>query len=152
MANVAEDPCAIARSLSVLGERWTFLILREAYSGATRFSEFRKALGVAPDVLTDRLNTLVQNGVMEKAGYREPGARTRDSYVLTPAGLELGVALAALQQWGDDHLPWPEGPSILRRIRGTDRPVHIGFIGDDGREVDPDEVEQVRTAAYPVRA
>src|SRR4051794_28734394 len=97
--------CAIARSLAVLGERWTMLILREAFNGTTRFAQFRDNLGVAPDVLTDRLATLVEYGVLEREPYREPGARTRYAYHLTPAGAELRLVLGALQQWGDAHLP-----------------------------------------------
>jgi len=149
MAKVPDTACAIARSLGVLGERWTFLILREAFNGLTRFAQFRDALGVAPDVLTDRLATLVEYGVLARESYQEPGARTRPAYVLTPAGRELFVVLAALQQWGDEHLPWAEGPSMLRRVQGTGRPVHVGFIDDDGREVAPADVAMVRTAAYP---
>ena len=152
VGRVPDNPCAIARTLGVLGERWTFLILREAWAGTTRFSDFRKALGVAADVLTERLNTLVEHGVMRKVPYQDPGERARSSYVLTPAGQELTVLLAALQQWGDEHLPWPDGPSVLRRVAGTGRPVHVGFIDDEGREVDRDSVTLVRTAAYPVRA
>jgi DNA-binding HxlR family transcriptional regulator len=135
MAKVPESSCSIARSLGVLGERWTFLVLREAFLGATKFAEFRDRLGVAPDVLSDRLATLVAYGVMDREPYQEPGARSRFAYKLTPAGLELQVVLAALQQWGDTHLPRPEGPSMLRRVRGTGRPVHVGFIDDRGREV-----------------
>lgn len=149
MGKVPNDPCAIARSLGVLGERWTFLILREAMLGTTRFSEFRKALGVAPDVLTERLNTLVEYGVLNKVPYQPPGERTRFSYVLTAAGEELQPVLAALQQWGDKHLPWPAGRSVVRRVAGTDRPVHVGFIDDRGREVEQSKVAAIRTAAYP---
>jgi DNA-binding HxlR family transcriptional regulator len=133
----------------VLGERWTFLIVREAQQGADRFSQFREALGVAADVLSQRLGTLVAHGVLEKVPYQEPGQRARDSYRLTPAGQELAVVLAALQQWGDEHLPWREGPSILRRTRDGGRPVHVGFIDDGGREVPAGGVALVRTAAYP---
>src|SRR5215469_998146 len=135
MGKVPESTCSIARSLGVLGERWTFLILREALLGATRFAEFRDKLGAAPDVLSDRLATLVEYGVMEREPYQEPGARPRLGYKLTPAGEELLVVLAALQQWGDEHLPRPEGPSMLRRVRGTDCPVHVGYLNDQGREV-----------------
>src|SRR5262249_19416592 len=143
MGKVPDDACAIARSLGVLGERWTFLILREATMGNTRFSEFRTALGVAPDILTDRLNTLVAHGVMQKVKYQDHGERARFSYSLTPAGEELIVILAALQQWGDRHLPWPQGPNVLRRVKSTERPVHIGFIDDRGREVKPENFEMV---------
>jgi DNA-binding HxlR family transcriptional regulator len=149
MGKVPDDPCAIARSLGVLGERWTFLILREASLGADRFSQFREALGVAPDVLAERLSTLVAYGVMEKVPYQEPGERARASYRLTPPGEELTVVLAALQQWGDEHLPWPEGPSTLRRTKDSDLPVHVGFVDDSGREISRENVAMVRRAADP---
>jgi len=135
MGKVPESDCSIARSLGVLGERWTFLILREAFLGATKFAEFRDRLGLAPDVLSDRLSTLVEYGVMEREAYQEPGARQRSGYRVTPAGSELRVVLHALQQWGDKYLPRPEGPSALRRIRGTDLPVHVGYLDDQGHEV-----------------
>jgi DNA-binding HxlR family transcriptional regulator len=150
MAYMETSSCAIARSLAVLGERWTMLILREALGGATRFAQFKDNLGIASDVLTDRLGTLVEYGVLTKEPYQEPGSRTRYEYFLTPAGQELRVVLGALQQWGDEHLPWPEGPSVIRRDRRNDRPVHVGFVDDRGREVAADNVDWVRTAAYPV--
>ncbi len=149
MAKVPDDPCSIARSLGLLGERWTFLILREALLGQTRFAGFRDRLGIAPDVLSDRLGTLVEHGVVERVPYQDPGARSRAAYVLTPAGRELGVVLAALQQWGDEHLPWSAGPSMLRRVADTDRPVHVGYVDDHGREVPAAQVAMVPTDAYP---
>jgi DNA-binding HxlR family transcriptional regulator len=148
-SKLLESSCSIARSLGVLGERWTFLILREALLGSTRFAEFRRALGVAPDVLGERLATLVDYGVMAREPYQEPGARVREAYVLTPAGRELQIALWSLQQWGDDHLPWAEGPTVLRRTRADGTPVHIGYIDDAGREVPAEDVQALRTAAYP---
>jgi DNA-binding HxlR family transcriptional regulator len=135
MVKLSEDPCSIARTLSVVGERWTFLVLREAFLGASRFAEFRDRLGVAPDVLSDRLATLVEFGVMSREPYREPGARSRFAYRLTPAGRELQVVLSALQQWGDEYLPRPEGPTMLRRVRGTDCPVRVGYLDAQGQEV-----------------
>src|SRR5215472_27148 len=146
MKQAPEPACSIARSLGVLGERWTFLILREAFLGATKFAEFRDRLGVAPDVLSDRLSTLVAHGVMERAPYQEPGARPRSGYRLTTAGTELQVVLSALQQWGDKYLPRPEGPSMLRRIRGTDLPVHVGYVDDHGNEVAPADVAVIPAA------
>ena len=148
MAKVPESSCSIARSLGVLGERWTFLILREAFLGATRFAEFRDRLGVAPDVLSERLATLVEYGVMEREPYREPGARSRSAYRLTPAGRELQVVLSALQQWGDEHLPRPEGPSMLRRVRGTERPVRVGYVDERGREIQPADVAVIPAGSY----
>jgi DNA-binding HxlR family transcriptional regulator len=144
-----EDPCSIARCLGVVGERWTFLILREAVDGTTRFAEFRDALGIASDVLTERLATLVQYGVMVREPYRDPGHRVRDAYKLTPAGRQLHVVLGALQMWGDEHLPHAAGPTVERRVRANSRPVHVAFIDDRGREIDPDEVTVIRTTADP---
>jgi DNA-binding HxlR family transcriptional regulator len=143
------DPCSIARALAVLGERWTLLILREAIDGRTRFAEFREALGIASDVLSERLGTLVAYGVMTREPYRDPGHRVRHAYKLTQAGRELHVALGALQMWGDRHLPGDAVPTIQRRARGTDRPVHVAFIDDRGREIHPDDVAAVPTPTHP---
>lgn len=149
MSKVPSTSCAIARSLGVLGERWTFLILRDAFEGITRFEDFRESLGVATDVLSARLAALVEHGVMEKTEYREPGVRRRFAYVLTDAGRELFVILTGLQEWGDRHLPWPEGPSLLRIEERTGEQVHVGFIGSRGQEVPPQDVVYVPTSAYP---
>jgi len=150
----AETPpelmCSIARSLCVLGERWTFLILREAFSGVTRFSDFRARLGVAPDVLTDRLATLTEAGVLTREPYQEPGRRARYAYQLTPAGEELRVVLGSLQQWGDEHFPPPGGPTVARRARGSGKPLHVGYLDDQGHEVPLADVEFIPTANYPV--
>jgi len=148
-SKLLDSSCSIARSLGVLGERWTFLILREAFLGATRFAEFRSALGIASDVLTDRLATLVEYGVLAREPYQEPGSRPRDAYQLTAAGRELNIVLAALQQWGDAHLPWPDGPTIERRSRADDRPVRVAFVDDRDDVVEPQDVVALRTAAYP---
>jgi DNA-binding HxlR family transcriptional regulator len=144
-----DSPCSIARSLGVLGERWTLLVLRDALTGSTRFAQFRDSLGLAPDVLTARLATLVEHGVMTREPYREPGSRPRDAYHLTDAGRELHVVLGALQQWGDQHLPHERGPTVERRTRADNRPVHVAFVDDTGHEVPEPEVAALRTAAYP---
>lgn len=148
MAKVPENPCSITRSMGVLGERWTILILRDAFDGLTRFDDFRQSLGVAPDVLSARLATLVEHGVLEKVEYREQGERRRYAYALTDAGRELLPVLMALQEWGDKHLPWPAGPSVLRRD-ASGGPVHVGLIDDHGREIASDDLSCVRTDAYP---
>lgn len=149
MAKVLDPSCSIARSLGVLGERWTFLVLREALWGVTRFAQFRERLGIAPDVLTDRLGTLVDYGVLTRRPYQEPGARIREEYLLTPAGRELQVVMGALQQWGDEHLPTAEGPSVVRLHRHTGRPLDIGFVDEDGRKVDMADVVMRPTESYP---
>jgi DNA-binding HxlR family transcriptional regulator len=141
-----EPSCSIERSLQVLGERWTLLILRDVFQGVTRFADFRSRLNISPNMLSARLNTLVDAGVLEQREYREPGSRTRASYHLTEAGKQLRVVLGALQQWGDEYRPRPSGPSILRRARHTGRPLHIAFLDDAGAEVPLMEVEMVAAA------
>ncbi|GAA3551532.1 helix-turn-helix domain-containing protein [Microlunatus spumicola] len=141
--------CSIARSLDVLGERWTLLVVREACFGRTRFSEFRDALGVAPDVLSDRLATLVEVGVLERRPYREDGGRRREEYVLTPAGDDLRLVLAALQAWGDQHRPAREDRGARFVEAATGEPVTTSFVAADGRRLEPGEVLAVRPVRRP---
>src|ERR1700759_5181398 len=148
-ATPPELMCSIARSLCVLGERWTFLILREAFFGVSRFSEFRDRLRIGPDVANDQVATFTAAGVLPGELYQEPGRRGRYAYHLTPAGDELRVVLGSLQQWGDQHLPPPGGPTVVRRARDSGAPLHVGYVDDQGREVALDDVEFVRTANYP---
>ena len=132
-----------------MGERWTFLILREALGGRARFSQFREVLGIASDVLANRLGMLVDAGLMERREYREPGSRTRTGYHLTDAGHELVVAVAALQQWGDRHRP-SDLPSL--HFTGPDgAPLAVRFVDGRGRHVDPPDVlvEDGRGPAAP---
>lgn len=135
--------CSVARSLDVLGEKWTLLVVREAFFGVTRFADFRARLGVAPDVLTARLETLVEGGVLARRPYRDEGQRQREEYVLTAAGAELKTILAAFVAWGDVHRPSGFGPSTVYVDRDTEEPVRIAFLADDGRELAPEEVTVV---------
>jgi DNA-binding HxlR family transcriptional regulator len=96
----AQD-CSLARALGVLGERWTLLIIRDAFYGVRRFNEFQPLLDVPRAVLTDRLNGLVEHGILERRP--DPERRGRHVYELTSSGRELWPALYALIQWGDRH-------------------------------------------------
>jgi len=143
-ADATTERCSIARSLEVLGQKWSLLIVREAtLRGRTRFADFRAALGVAPDVLTDRLARLVDAGVLERRPYRAAGEREREEYVLTDAGRALLPVLAAITAWGDEHRPSGFGPAALYTDRRTGSPVRLAFLGDDGRELSPDDVAVV---------
>lgn len=145
MAVLGKDPrCPIARSLEVLGEKWTILVVREALAGVTRFSEFQQRLGVAKDVLAARLSTLVEFDVLERRSYRAEGERERFEYLLTQAGRDLGIVLASLAQWGDTHRPTEFGPVVEHRERGTGDRLHVAFVTNEGREVALDSVEAVR--------
>ena len=135
--------CSVARSLEVLGEKWALLVVREAFFGVTRFADFRAQLGIAPDVLTARLETLVEGGVLERRPYRDEGQRQRDEYVLTEAGAGLKTVLAAFVEWGDVHRPSGFGPSTVYVDRDTEEPVRLAFLADDGRELAPEDVSVV---------
>lgn len=132
--------CSIARTLELVGDRWSFLILREAHLGTTRFADFRDYLHIAPNILTNRLASLVESGLLEKRDYREEGNRTRCSYHLTPAGEDLKLVLAALQQWGDVHVPREAGPTVVRRNKQTGELVDVAFVDAEGNEVPNDDV------------
>jgi DNA-binding HxlR family transcriptional regulator len=93
------EDCAIARALEIIGERWTLLIVRDAFYGVTRFSDFRDHLAVPRAVLTERLNLLTEHGILA----RVTAASGRDEYVLTAKGQELWPAIWALQSWGSEH-------------------------------------------------
>ena len=107
--------CSIARTLEVVGERWSLLVLREALAGTRRFDDFQSKLGIARNVLQTRLTRLVDEGVLERRLYQERPQRYE--YVLTPAGRDLLPVLIALMRWGDAHRA-PDGPPTLIRHAG----------------------------------
>ena len=108
------DRCSIARSLDVISARSTFLILREAFYGTSRFGDFAERAELSEPVAASRLRELVCEGLLEREDYQEPGKRTRQSYRLTQKGAELFPVLAALMQWGNQWLSRSGGPVELR--------------------------------------
>jgi DNA-binding HxlR family transcriptional regulator len=140
----AEPRCSIARSLEVLGQKWTLLIVRETMWGYTRFADFRARLGIAADVLADRLSTLVEHGVLERRAYRADGEREREEYILTAAGRDLVPILAAIAAWGDEHRPTGFGPAAVYTEEATGIPLRVAMVTPDGRELTPSEVTVIR--------
>ena len=136
--------CAIARTITAIGDRWSLLVLRQAAFGTTRFSEFRQKLGIASDVLTDRLQALVDHGVLERVAYQEEGSRTRTEYRLTDAGRDFQVVLGALGVWGREHLR-SEADAGTHYRDPAGRPVHVAFVDEDGRVLADDEVSISRS-------
>ena len=120
-----------------------FLILREATFGRRTFASFRDVLGIATDVLSARLSTLVDVGILERVAYREPGQRTRSAYDLTPAGRELALVLVSLQQWAEVHLPVGVSPRAEPCRNGTTQRVRAVFVDDDGAVVESGDVRFV---------
>ncbi len=131
--------CSIARALELVGERWTLLIVRDAFLGLRRFDEFQDSLGVARNVLAERLNRLVGEGILERNAYSERPPRFE--YRLTEKGRDLAIPLLALMQWGDRHLS-DKPPRIARRRSDRSR-VKAVLIARDDNGVDPAELEIV---------
>lgn len=115
--------CSIQKTLDVIGEKWTVLVLREAFNGVRRFDQIRDHVGVSDPVLSDRLRKLVTAGVLEVRPYREQGQRTRKEYRLTGKGLDLYPVMISLLKWGDEHCTGPEGPPLEVRHRDCGEPV-----------------------------
>ncbi len=135
-----DQVCSIARSLEIVGERWTLLILRDAVLGLTRFEEFQDSLGIASNVLTNRLKLLCDEGVLKRVADQErPG---RPKYVLTDKGRELGPALIVLMKWGDRHYPAPNGPPRLTLHTGCGGSFGPDLLCDRcGKQARPGEID-----------
>jgi DNA-binding HxlR family transcriptional regulator len=103
--------CSIARSLELVGERWTLLVVREIFHGRRKFSEMQRSLGVARNVLTARLQRMVEEGILERRPYSEKPERYE--YFLTEKGLDLWPVMIALMHWGDKYEPRPGGPPSI---------------------------------------
>ncbi len=133
--------CSIARTLEVVGEKWSLLVLREAFWGVRRFDDLQRNLGVARNVLSARLETLVAQGLLTRTPYREGGQRTRFEYRLSAAGRDLYPVLVALMQWGDRHRGDPSGPPVVLHHRGCDLQAGAAVVCACGQQLAPREVE-----------
>lgn len=121
-----DQACSIARALEVVGERWSLLIVRDALLGLRRFEQFQDSLGIARNVLTNRLGLLVTAGVFERVRYQQ--RPDRFEYQLTPMGRQLFVPVLALMQWGDEHLAGPAGPPRLAQHTVCGGDLRVGLI------------------------
>jgi DNA-binding HxlR family transcriptional regulator len=110
--------CSIGRAMEILGERWTFLILRECFYGVRRFSDMQRNLGIARNILSGRLQNLVRAGILERRRYQEEPERFE--YKLTEAGRDLYPAIITIMRWGDEHLVDGAPPVVLRHCCGAE--------------------------------
>jgi DNA-binding HxlR family transcriptional regulator len=136
--NISDEPCPIARSVDFLGDAWSMLILRDAFTGLTRFDQFRKSLGIAPTILTKRLATLTEEGLLEKRLYSE--RPPREEYLLTEAGRDFLPVLFMFGEWGRKH----RGGGKLTRF----------VDAETGKEIKPvavDEVTGAQLGTRPIR-
>lgn len=123
----AETPsCSIAGTLDVIGDRWTLLILRDAFRGVRRFEEIQRDLGIARNILTDRLQKLVEAEILERRPYQERPVRYE--YRLTPRGIDLSPALVALMRWGDKWLAGEDERPLLLTHRSCGHELDQTFV------------------------
>ncbi|AJC52887.1 MULTISPECIES: helix-turn-helix domain-containing protein [Streptomyces] len=133
-----DSECPVARSVDAIGDWWSLLIVRDAFDGSRRFGEFQRSLGVAKNILTTRLRTLVAGGVLESVPASD-GSAYRE-YVLTPKGQALFPVIVALRQWGEQHFFAPDEPHsqlVDRRQGHRLRPLEVRSA--DGRRLNPDD-------------
>jgi DNA-binding HxlR family transcriptional regulator len=130
------DNCTVGRTMAILGERWTFVVIREVFNGIRRFDDMRRRTAIPRQVLTNRLGVLVEHGLLHKVPYQVPGERARHEYRLTEKGLDLYPALVAIAQWGDRYLADPEGPPVEFRHRDCGATVAVAPVCAHGHQVD----------------
>jgi DNA-binding HxlR family transcriptional regulator len=135
--------CAIGAAVELIGERPTFLVLREAFNGVRRFDDMQRRTAMPRQVLSDRLARLVEEGLLRKVPYQERGQRSRAEYRLTDKGLGLYQVLVAMLEWGDRYAVGPAGPQVLLQHRDCGEPVRLeltcqaGHVLESAREVTP---------------
>lgn len=128
----AKWPCSIARTMDLLGDWWTPLVLRESFYGIRRFDEFQQSLGIARNTLTDRLTRLVDEGLLEKQAYQTQPVRY--DYVLTEKGRDFYGVLAAMSRWGDRWLSGENGPPITFHHHACGHDTHAEVVCAECRE------------------
>ncbi|TBR40528.1 MULTISPECIES: winged helix-turn-helix transcriptional regulator [Dyella] len=117
------DTCPVARSLDLIGDRWSLLVIRDAFDGVQRFGDFQRSLGVARNILSDRLGRLIEAGILALQPASDGSAY--QEYVLTPAGKGLFPIVVALRQWGEQHLFEPGEPHSVLVDKRTGKPVPV---------------------------
>lgn len=133
--------CSLAQTLNVIGERWTLLILREAFFGKKRFGQFERSLGISKNILTARLNSLVSEGILAREDSEE-GAHSE--YLLTEAGLALQPVMLSMTHWGDQYRPNDAGKRLVFTDRENGEAIRpMSVIAQDGRTLEPKEVRAV---------
>ncbi|AIU87076.1 winged helix-turn-helix transcriptional regulator [Pectobacterium odoriferum] len=119
--SLKEDACPVARALDVVGDRWALLIIRDAFDNRRRFGDFQRSLGVAKNILTDRLRTLVEEGILSVQPVSESSAY--QEYILTPKGEQLFPLVVALRQWGEQQLFAEGEPHSLLLDKHAGKPL-----------------------------
>jgi DNA-binding HxlR family transcriptional regulator len=145
------ENCTVGRAMAVLGERWTFVVLREVFNGVRRFDDIRRHSGIPRQVLSNRLAFLVEQDILRREPYRDPGERSRHEYRLTEKGFDLYPVLVAVGAWGDRYLADPEGAPVEFEHRDCGSRVQVAMECTEGHRVERprDVVTRVGPGARP---
>ena len=138
--DLAQEPCSVARSVAVIGDRWTLMILRDCFLGVRRFESFQERLGISRTIIADRLKHLTEEGVLRRVAYQEHPVR--HEYRLTDKGLDLHPVVMAIVHWGDRHYAGEAGPPLLHRHKTCGCDFHpVQTCSECGEPVDARAVE-----------
>ncbi len=138
--DLAAQPCSVSRSLAVIGDRWTLMILRDCFLGVRRFEAFQARLGISRSIVTDRLRVLVEEGVLRREAYQANPPRY--DYRLTAKGMDLHPVIMAVAHFGDTYYAGPEGPPLLRRHKSCGCDFHpVQVCSECGETVTARDVE-----------
>lgn len=144
--DLGDSHCGIARSLQIVGDWWTLLIVRDAFNGKERFGEFQKNLGLAKNILSARLKKLVEEGIFRIEA--DPASTASHRYLLTPKGEELGVVLVALWQWGEEHCFSPGELDYRLVDTASGKPLEkLRLAAENRRPLGPREFRMAKSAA-----
>lgn len=145
-SGLAQENCSIARTMSIIGDRWTMLILRDAFMGVKRFEHFQQGLGLSRAILADRLDKLIDNFVLTKIAYRQ--SPIRYEYQLTDKGEALFPIILTMAQWGDRYLTTPDGRPTLVVHQHCHTAMDARLVCPDcGEEVDSRSIQLFRGPA-----
>ncbi|MBX3483240.1 helix-turn-helix domain-containing protein [Phenylobacterium sp.] len=138
--DLAEQDCSVARTVAVIGDRWTLMILRDLFLGVRRFEDFERRLGISRSIIAERLKTLVDEGVLRREAYQD--RPVRHEYRLTEKGLALHPVIMAIVRWGDVHYAGEAGPPLIHRHKACGCDFHpVQTCSECGEAVGVRDVE-----------
>ncbi len=134
-----KQPCSIARSLAVFGDRWTLLVLRESFMGVKKFADFQANLGISKTIVADRLRHLTDHGILEKVAYQKNPVRYK--YKLTRKGLDIYPVFLSITRWGDTYYPGKKGVPLVYHHKNCDHDFNaVSICSECGEPVDARDV------------
>ncbi|MGH8446048.1 MAG: winged helix-turn-helix transcriptional regulator [Solimonas sp.] len=146
--DIGDGACSVAAAVEFIGDRWSLLLLRDAFNGVRRYDDFARYTGCSTAVLAGRLKKLVDAGIFRRETYRDGGARPRQEYRLTAKGVDLLPVIVGLMQWGDRHAAGPDGGPLLLHDRRSGERLHAALVNESGQVVAPRDSRPALNPAF----